>query len=78
MAAEPHVISAPSELLTPKRITVLADTAGRMFDVFYDIERQQRRAAKTHLTAELDTLDLFGPRLHYTNHEDYTPGGGQG
>jgi hypothetical protein len=60
-----------SALLTPKRITALTDAASKLFDVFYDIEKQQREAAKPRLAAELDRLDLFGPGEHYSCHEDY-------
>lgn len=64
-------------LLDLKRVSVLVDAAMHLFSTLYDIEREAKRAVNARLKAEVKKLDLFGPQLHYTNHEDYAPSGGE-
>lgn len=64
-------------LLDLKRVNVLVDAAMHLFSTLYDIEREAKRATNARLKAEMKKLDLFGPQLHYTNHEDYAPSSGE-
>lgn len=63
--------------LTKDETTKLTDAAMHSFTVLHGVEIRQRKLSKALLAAELRQLDLFGPSVHYTGHEDYVPGGGE-
>lgn len=62
-------------LLTVPQVVELTDAAQALFNLLYDLERHQRRATKARVAGVLTNLDLFGPSLHYEDHQDYRPGG---
>ncbi len=57
-------------------ITKLCDAAMLAFGVLHQEEIDRRKLAKARLAIELTELDLFAPALHYSDAEDYVPGGG--
>lgn len=63
-------------LLDLKQVAKLCDAAMYAFGVLADAEREAKKAAHARLKAEMKKLDLFGPWLHYNDHEDYAPSGG--
>lgn len=64
-------------LLDLQRMRVLVDAAMYLFSTLHDIERGAKKQVNARLKAEMKQLDLFGPRLHYTDVEDYAPSGGE-
>jgi len=69
------VASGPP-LLDLQRVVRLTDAASELFRISYDLERRCKQAIRARLAAELASVDLFDSGPHYTNYEDYVPGGG--
>lgn len=67
--------NSTSTSLPDVAITKLCDAAMLAFGVLHQEEIDRRKVAKARLAAELTELDLFAPALHYSDAEDYLPGG---